>query len=86
MYVELVFDELFAEWWTRRGAAGLGRGSPMPDRAVGVAGQNASTARRASGSRTPQLMSSSVRSDGDLSYMTASERRSSWRMESTRPL
>ncbi len=34
---------------------------------VSGTGQKASTARRASGSRTPQLMSSSVRSPGDLS-------------------
>lgn len=49
-------------------------------------GQNVSTARRASASRTPQLISSSVSSLGDLSYMTARERRSSCLMDSTLPL
>ncbi|GLZ03536.1 hypothetical protein Acsp03_10030 [Actinomadura sp. NBRC 104412] len=43
----------------RNGPIGPGRG--------GWGGQKDSTARRASGSRTPQVMSSSVSSVGDLS-------------------
>ena len=43
-------------------------------------------ARRASADSTPQPMSCSVSATGEASYMIASERRSSLRIESTRPL